>query len=107
VGLEDFLPVDSKTTPPLADWATLTDLSLSGHVTTVKDGAKAELPSIAWKNAAAIRIRQLRWVGGEYQGDAPVAPELTEADRTKAFNDSIKASLEQEAKDRAGGALKR
>jgi hypothetical protein len=67
----------------------------------VKEGVKSELPSIAWKNASAIRIRHLRWVGGQYHGDAPFAPELTETERTKAFNDAIRASLEQEAKDRA------
>ena len=30
----------------------------------------------------------------------PAAPEPTEAERTKAFNGAIKASLEQEKKDK-------
>ncbi|GBL30713.1 hypothetical protein EMGBS10_18630, partial [Opitutia bacterium] len=68
----------------------------------MKDGVKTSLPSGDWKNAATIRVRQLRWVGGQYQGDAPAAPELSDAERTKAFNDAIKASLEQEKKDRDG-----
>ena len=102
LGVEDFQPVDPKGAKPLADWSTLTDLSLSGHASVMKDGAKVSLPSTPWKNAAAIRVRQLRWVGGQYQGDAPSAPELSDAERTQAFNDAIKASLEQEKKDRDG-----
>jgi len=98
--LEDFQPVDPKGAQPLKDWSTLTDLSISGHATVVKDGAKVALPSNAWKNAGNLDVRQLRWVGGEYQGSAPTAPEMTEAERTKAFNDSIKASIEQEKRDR-------
>lgn len=102
LGVEDFQPVvktslpDPKGAQPLKDWSTLTDLSLSGHASVMKDG------SGDWKNAATIRVRQLRWVGGQYQGDAPAAPELSDAERTKAFNDAIKASLEQEKKDRDG-----
>lgn len=98
--LEDFQPVDAKGAQPLKDWSTLTDLSISGHATVVKDGVKVALPSSSWKNADSLRVRQLRWVGGEYQGSAPAAAEMTDAERTKAFNDSIKASLEQEKKDR-------
>ena len=102
LGIEDFQPVDPKGAQPLKDWSTLTELSLQGHASVVKDGAKVALPSTPWKNAAATRVRQLRWVGGQYQGDTPTAPELSEAERTKAFNDAIKASLEQEKKDREG-----
>jgi hypothetical protein len=102
LGVEDFQPVDPKGAKPLTDWSTLTDLSLSGHANVVKDGAKTPLPSVDWKKAGATRIRQLRWVGGQYQGDAPSAPELSDAERTQAFNDAIQASLEQEKKDRDG-----
>jgi hypothetical protein len=102
LGVEDFHPVDPKGATPLKDWSTLTELSLQGHVSVVKDGAKVALPSVDWKKAASIRIRQLRWVGGQYQGGAPAAPELSDAERTKAFNDAIKASLEQERRDRDG-----
>lgn len=102
LGVADFQPIDPKGAQPLKDWSTLTELSLQAHATVVKDGVKTSLPSLAWKNAAAIRVRQLRWVGGDYQGDAPSAPELSDAERTKAFNDAINASLEQEKKDRDG-----
>ena len=102
LGIGDFQPTDPKGASPLKDWSTLTELSLHGHATVVKDGAKVDLPSLAWKNATKIQVRQLRWVGGQYQGDTPTAPELTEAERTQAFNDAIKASLEQERKDRDG-----
>lgn len=101
VGLEDFLPMKGKQTLPLKDWSTLTDLGLHGHASLEKDGVSVAQPSVAWKNASAIRVRNLRWVGGNYRGDASVAAELSEAERTRAFNDAIKASLEQEAKDRA------
>ena len=102
LGVEDFQPVDPKGAQPLQNWSTLTELSLQGHASVVKDGTKTALPSTPWKNAAVTRVRQMRWVGGQYQGDAPTAPELSEAERTKAFNDAIKASLEQEKKDRDG-----
>jgi len=102
LGVEDFQPIDPKGAQPLKDWSTLTDLSLSGHATVVKDGTKTDLPRVPWKNPGTIRFRLLRWVGGQYQGSAPAAPEPTEAERTKAFNDAIKASLEQERKDRDG-----
>ena len=102
LGVEDFHPVDPKGATPLKDWSTLTELSLQGHVSVIKDGAKVALPSVDWKKAASIRIRQLRWVGGQYQGATPAAPELSDAERTKAFNDAIKASLEQERRDRDG-----
>jgi hypothetical protein len=102
LGIEDFQPVDAKGAEPLKDWSTLTDLSLSAHAAVVKDGVKTPLPSTPWKNPDKIRFRQLRWVGGQYQGSAPTAPELSEAERTKAFNDAIKASLEQERRDREG-----
>lgn len=102
LGVEDFQPVDPKGAQPLKDWSTLTDLSFNGHASVVKDGAKTALPSVAWKNAADIRVRQLSWVGGRYEGDAPSALELSDNERTKAFNEAIKASLEQEKKDRDG-----
>jgi len=102
LGIEDFQPVDSKGGKPLTDWSTLTELSLSGHDAVMNANAKPAQPSVAWKNSGTIRVRHLRWVGGQYQGELPVAPELSEAERTKSFNDAIKASLEQERKDRAG-----
>jgi hypothetical protein len=102
LGVEDFQPIDPKGAQPLKDWSTLTDLSLSGHATVVKDGTKTDLPRVPWKNPGTIRFRLLRWVGGQYQGATPAAPEPTEAERTKAFNDAIKASLEQEKQDRDG-----
>jgi pimeloyl-ACP methyl ester carboxylesterase len=102
LGLEDFKPATDQAGPPLKDWSTLTDLAISGHATLTKGGVKTEQPSVAWKNPKDIRIRQLRWIGGQYQGDTPAAPELSDEERTKAFNDAIKASLEQERRDREG-----
>jgi len=103
LSVEDFKPTDPKGAQPLKDWSTLTELALSGHVTVVQDGVKTALPSVAWKDAAAIRVRALRWEGAAVRDDtgtrAAPTQELSESERTKAFNDSIKKSLEQEAKD--------
>lgn len=101
LGLTDFQPMDTKGAKPLQDWSTLTDLSLSGHATLTINGVKTDLPSTLWKNPASIRIRQLRWVGGKYLPEESAAKELSDSERTQAFNDAIKASLEQEARDRA------
>ncbi|MEY4403632.1 MAG: hypothetical protein RIR91_1667, partial [Verrucomicrobiota bacterium] len=117
LGVEDFKPADSKGAQPLKDWSTLTELALSGNASIVQDGVKTSLPSVAWKNANDVRVRALKWsASGESraesreesraasrdgQGDTGArGKELTEAERTKAFNDSIKKSLEQEARDR-------
>jgi hypothetical protein len=102
LGVEDFKPTDPKGAQPLKDWSTLTELAISGHATIVKDGVKTSLPSVAWKNAKEVRLRAVKWDAGSRDGQGGPAPvkELTEAERTKIFNDSIKKSLEQEARDR-------
>ena len=53
-----------------------------------------------WTRGTDPAIRNLRWEGGDYGATQRPPATLTEAERTKAFNDSIKASLEQEKKDK-------
>ena len=53
-------------------------------------------PAKGWTRGTDPAIRNLRWVGGAYEASKRAPATLTEAERTKAFNDSIKASLEQE-----------
>ena len=53
-----------------------------------------------WTRGTDPAIRNLRWEGGDYGLTQQAPANLTEAERTKAFNDSIKASLEQEKKDK-------
>jgi hypothetical protein len=106
LGLEDFQPVDPPNTPPLKDWATLTDLSLSGHPAAAKGASQTPATGVGWKNAKEIQIRELRWVGGTYQENGTGPTDLPEGERTKAFNSAIKSSPEQEAKDRTDRARK-
>ena len=65
LGVEDFKPTDSKGAQPLKDWSTLTELAISGHATMVQDGVKTSLPSVAWKNAREVRVREVKWGAGE------------------------------------------
>jgi len=61
LGVEDFKPTDPKGAQPLKDWSTLTELAISGHATVVQDGVKTSLPSVAWKNAREVKVRELKW----------------------------------------------
>ena len=53
-----------------------------------------------WTGGFEPKIRNLRWEGGHYVATRQAPAALSDAERTKAFNDSIKASLEQEKRDR-------
>jgi hypothetical protein len=55
-----------------------------------------------WARGLEPRIRNLRWEGGVYAANQKAPAPLSEAERTKAFNDSIKTSLEQEKRERNG-----
>jgi hypothetical protein len=98
VELSDLRPIGA-TKAKLADWSTLTDLSFTPN-------APAELktadmtPAKGWTRGFNPAVRNLRWEGGTYAEKKLAPATLTEAERTKAFNDSIKASLEQEKKNR-------
>jgi len=100
VGLEEFIPADSKDTAPLVNWQTLTDLSLSPSVTFVKDGQKVTMEAKPWKDSRGTQVRNLRWEGGQYPAVQTKSTVLNEEPHRKSFNDAIKKSLEQEKLDK-------
>jgi len=100
VGLEELTPADSKVTEPLSDWQTLTELSLSPSITILKDGQKVALESGPWKDPRSVRIRNLRWEGGQYPATQVHSGVLSEVEHRKSFNDAIKKSLDQEKVDK-------
>ncbi len=83
----------------LADWSTLTEIGLTPNIPAELKTADMT-PAKGWTRGFALKIRNLRWEGGSYGLTQRPPATLTEAERTKAFNDSIKASLEQEKRDR-------
>jgi hypothetical protein len=85
----------------LADWSTLTEISFTPNIPAELKTAEMTTPK-GWARGFAPKIRNLRWEGGMYATTQRPPATLTEAERTKAFNDSIKASLEQEKQDRKG-----
>ncbi len=97
VSTADFAPLNGAKTP-LKDWSTLTELTLTPVVPAeLKD--KGLSNGQAWSKGTEPRIQDLRWIGGTYLGVRTAPAELSEADRTKTFNDSIKQSLEREKQD--------
>ena len=98
VDLSDLRPIGA-TKATLADWSTLTDLSFTPNIPTELKTAEMT-PAKGWTRGFEPKIRNLRWEGGAYSATQQAPAALTEAERTKAFNDSIKTSLEQERRDR-------
>ena len=98
VDLAEVRPIGA-TKGNLADWSTLTEIGLSPSIP-----AELKTPDMkaakGWTRGTDPAIRNLRWEGGDYGLTQRPPVTLTEAERTKAFNDSIKASLEQEKKDK-------
>ena len=92
VSLADF-------TPPLSNWRTVTELTLTPAREITEGGRKKTVPGTAWKGSRDFR--NLRWEGGEYVA-VPTSSNalLTPGEREKAFNAAIKKSLEQEKLDR-------
>jgi len=83
----------------LADWSTLTEIGLTPNIPAELKTADMT-PAKGWTRGFELKVRNLRWEGGMYATTQRPPATLTEAERTKAFNDSIKASLEQEKQDR-------
>ena len=83
----------------LADWSTLTEIGVTPIIPAELKTADMT-PAKGWTRGFALKIRNLRWEGGSYGLTQRPPATLTEAERTKAFNDSIKASLEQEKQDK-------
>ena len=100
VDLTDLLPLGTATSK-LASWDTLTEISITPNLPA--EIKTADMPaSKGWSRNFEPKIRNLRWEGGVYGTSQKAPSALSEAERTKAFNDSIKASLEQEKRDRNG-----
>lgn len=99
VDLTDLSPL-SATKGKLAGWDTLTELSVTPNIPTELKAAEMTKPK-GWTGGFEPRIRNLRWEGGHHVATQKAPATLSEAERTKAFNDSIQASLEQEKKDKA------
>ena len=99
VDLADLRPLGA-TNSKLADWSTLTEIGITPSIP-----AELKTPDMkaakSWTRGTDPAIRNLRWEGGDYGLTQRPPVTLTEAERTKAFNDAIKASLEQEKKDKA------
>jgi cephalosporin-C deacetylase-like acetyl esterase len=98
VDLTELRPI-GPTKARLTDWSTLTDIGLTPNIPAELKTADMTPPK-GWTRGFAPKIRNLRWEGGTYVATKQSPATLTEAERTKAFNDSIKASLEQEKRDR-------
>jgi hypothetical protein len=84
----------------LADWSTLTEIGLTPNIPAELKTADMT-PAKGWTRGFELKVRNLRWEGGTYAEKKLTPATLTEAERTKAFNDAIKSSLDQEKKDKA------
>ena len=100
VELSDLRPLGSAS-GTLASWDTLTEISITPNL-PAESKTSEMTPSKGWTRGSEPRIRNLRWEGGVYGTSQKASSALSEAERTKAFNDSIKASLEQEKRERNG-----
>jgi hypothetical protein len=83
----------------LADWNTLTEIGVTPNIPSELKTPDMKAAK-GWTRGTEPAIRNLRWEGGDYGLTQRPPVTLTEAERTKAFNDAIKASLEQEKKDK-------
>jgi hypothetical protein len=99
VRLGELVATDPKVSESLTTWRTVTELSISPSGTVVRDGQAVKVDAKAWMGPRAIR--NLRWEGGEYPGQAPTNAALRPDDFQRDFNDAIKKSLEQENRDRS------
>ena len=63
VRLGELVATDPTVSKPLADWRTVTELSISPSGTVVRDGQAVKVDAKAWTGPRAIR--NLRWEGGD------------------------------------------
>lgn len=98
ITLADLRPI-GKTKDKLISWDTLTEVGMTAAIPAELKEPEMTAPK-GWTQNFLPAIRHLRWDGGKYRVGQNTPATLTEAERTKAFNDSIKTSLEQEKQDR-------
>jgi dienelactone hydrolase len=94
ISLAELTSTNPKVTIPLANWRTVTELSISPSGETMVDGARVKSNGKPWRGPR--EIRNLRWNGGEYPSQITADAPLKSDAFQKNFNDAIKKSLEQE-----------
>lgn len=97
VSLGDLAAADPRITAPLANWQTVTELSLGPSGQIVKEGQTVKIDGKPWQGAR--EIRNLRWEGGGYSTRQSTESALSPKEHEHQFNDAIKKSLEQEKRD--------
>jgi hypothetical protein len=97
VDLAEVRPIGG-TKAKLTDWSTLTEIALTPIIPAELKTSEMQAAK-GWTRGMTPAVRNLRWEGGSYDAKQQAPAALTEAERTKAFNDSIKSSLEQEKRD--------
>ena len=104
VALDDMINTDPKTTGRLANWQTVTEMSISPSGDTVKDGQKTHVEGKPWKGSR--QVLNLHWEGaGETKSSSTntAEPSTAPADmQQRRFNEAIQKSLEQEKRDQTG-----
>ena len=92
VKCDELTATDPKLTAPIANWQTVTELTISPTGTVVRDGVKVAVPGKAWQGPR--EIRNLRWEGGQYTGQGAADSALNPDAFNKNFDNAIKKSLE-------------
>jgi cephalosporin-C deacetylase-like acetyl esterase len=100
ISLEELVPTDPQNKVPLANWQTLTELALCPSLGASKPGQPAPPEGKPWAKPTEVRVRNLRWEGGEYKAAQARSAVLSDAEHRKSFNEAIRKSLEQEKLDK-------
>lgn len=98
IRLNELTATDRNLTTLLADWQTVTELSLSPSGEVVEAGVKRKIDGKPW--VGPREIRNLHWEGGEYPHRSRTDSALNPDDLRNNFHDAIEKSLEQEKADR-------
>ena len=92
VKCDELTATGPKLTAPIANWQTVTELTICPTGTVVRDGVKVAVPGKAWQGPR--EIRNLRWEGGQYTGQGTADSALNPDAFNKNFDNAIKKSLE-------------
>jgi dienelactone hydrolase len=97
VSLSELKSTDPSNMSTLANWQTITELSISPNPPTRKGAPKTDAQPRPWKGPR--EFRNLRWIGGEYTRSKPLGTTVSQDAFQQNFNDAIKKSLDQEKRD--------
>ena len=100
VGLNELASLDPKNPGSLANWQTVTELSIGPNGDVVRNGKAVKIGGKPWEGPK--EIRNLRWEGGTYSAHQAKDSILSAQEHQKQFNDAIRKSLEQEKADQKG-----